>query len=157
MRIVGLGRLEGFRVGAVGPLLITVFRETATLEGLTLLEDVQGRFVKEHPKMFALNVVFGAAVKAPSAEVRERAAALQARFDGSTAASATVLAVKGLAATIARGFLAALALMSSASKSTQVFKSAPDALDWLRGLPGFPPELSALSAAELEAFVTDVR
>lgn len=157
MRIVGLGRLEGFRVGAVGPLLITVFRETATLEGLALLEDVQGRFVKEHPKMFALTVVFGSAIKAPSGEVRERAAALQARFDGSTAGAATVLAVKGLAATIARGFLATLALVSSASKSTQVFKATPEALDWLRALPGFPPELGELGVAELEAFVSDVR
>jgi hypothetical protein len=153
MVIAELGRLDGFRVGAVGPLLITVFHQTATLERLSLLEEVQTRFITTHPKMYALNVVVGDSVKQPTVEVRERAAAMQKRFDGSTATAVTVLAVKGLAAAIARGFMAALALVSSGSKTTEVFKTATEALAWLQTLPAIPPELRKLDAPAIEAFV----
>ena len=153
MHIAELGRLDGFRVGAVGPLLITVFHETATLERLTLLEELQGRFVATHPKMYALNVVVGQSVKQPEVAVREKAAAMQKRFDGSTAAAVTVLAVKGLAAAIARGFMAALALVSTGSKTTQVFKTVPEALAWLVALPGAPELFKTVDAASVEAFV----
>ena len=153
MHIAELGRLDGFRVGAVGPLLITVFHQTATLDRLTLLEELQARFVATHPKMYALNVVVGDSVQQPIVEVREKSAAMQKRFDGSTAAAVTVLLVKGLAAAIARGFMAALALVSSGSKTTQVYKTIPEALQWLSALPGVPAELKSLDAAAVEAFV----
>jgi hypothetical protein len=153
MYIAELGRLDGFRVGAVGPLLVTVFHETATLERLTLLEELQTRFVAIHPKMYALNVVVGQSVKQPEAAVREKAAAMQKRFDGSTCAAVTVLAVKGLAAAIARGFMAALALVSGGSKTTQVFKTVPEALAWLNALPQAPEIFKTIDAASVEAFV----
>jgi hypothetical protein len=157
MQIVELGRLPGFRVGAAGALLVTVFRETANAERLTLLEELQGRFVKDHPRMFALNVIVGERMQAPDANLRERAAALQKRFDSSTAAAVTVLAVKGLGAVLARGFLAGLALVSSGSKPTQVFKTTAEALAWLQGLPDFPPELLVVKPDEVAQFVADVR
>lgn len=156
MHIVELGRLDGFRVGAAGPLLITVFHDTATLERLLLLEELQTRFLVSFPKMYALNLVVGKSVKQPEADVREKAAELQKRFDGSTAAAATVLSVKGLAAAIARGFMAALALVSGGSKATQVFKTVPEALAWLSALPGAPETFKTFDAASIEAFAANV-
>ena len=153
MDIAELGRLDGFRIGAVGPLLITVFQETATLERLALLEELQTRFVATHPKMYALNIVVGQSVKQPEVVVREKAAGMQRRFDSSTSAAVTVLAVKGLAAAIARGFMAALALVSAGSKTTQVYKTVPEALAWLQALPGAPEVFKTFDAASIERFV----
>lgn len=156
MSVVELGRLPGFRVGAVGPLLVTIFEETATLERLALLERLQDDFVLAHPTMYALNVVVGDSVKSPEPAVREVSARLQEKFDQATVASATVLAVRGLGAVIARGFLAALALLARGSTPTQVFKTVPDAARWLQALPGVPAELAqqARLADEVDAFVS---
>lgn len=157
MSVVELGRLQGFRVGAVGPLLVTVFEETATVERLALLEQLQEGFVRAHPKMYALNVVVGDTVKNPEPAVRETSARLQEKFNQATVASATVLAVRGLGAVIARTFLAALALLARGSTPTQVFKTVPEAARWLQALPGAPGELAQEPglADEVDAFVAD--
>lgn len=157
MSVVELGRLPGFRVGAVGPLLVTVFEETATLERLALLERIQDDFVVTHRAMYALNVVVGRSVKSPDAEVRDVSARLQEKFNQATVASATVLTVHGLGAVIARGFMAALALLARGSTPTEVFKTVPEAARWLQTLPGVPAELAehAELADEVDAFVAD--
>ncbi len=157
VNVTELGRLEGFRVGSVGPLLITVFDQTATVERLTLLDTLQGRFITRNPKMYALNVIIGVAVQQPEPAVREKAAALQQKYDAANVAAVTVLAVKGLGAVLARGFLAALALVSGGSKPTQVFKTLAEAVTWLRGLPNAPAALKALEVSEVEAFVAGVK
>jgi hypothetical protein len=155
MAVTELGRLSGFRVGAAGSLVIAIFKDTATVERLHLLDRVQTEFARQHPKLYTLNVVVGASIKSPEAEVREVSAALQAKFNDTTAASATVLAVKGLGAVIARGFLAGLALASGGSTPTKVFKTVPEATTWLQGLPGVPIDLMTRRdlAAEIEAFM----
>ena len=157
VNVTELGRLEGFRVGSVRPLLITVFDQTATVERLTLLDTLQGRFITRNPKMYALNVIIGVAVQQPEPAVREKAAALQQKYDAANVAAVTVLAVKGLGAVLARGFLAALALVSGGSKPTQVFKTLAEAVTWLRGLPNAPAALKALEVSEVEAFVAGVK
>jgi hypothetical protein len=156
MHIAELGRLDGFRVGAAGPLLIAVFHDNATLERLKLLEELQERFLTTFPKMYALNLVVGRSLKQPEPAVREKAAAMQQRFDGSTSAAATVLAVKGLAAAIARGFMATLALVAGGSKTTHVFKTVPEALAWLSELPGAPESFKTFDASSIEAFAAQV-
>ena len=157
VNVTELGRLEGFRVGSVGPLLITVFDQTATVERLTLLDTLQGRFITRNPKMYALNVIIGVAVQQPEPAVREKAAALQQKYDAANVAAVTVLAVKGLGAVLARGFLAALALVSGGSKPTQVFKTLAEAVTWLRGLPNAPAALKALEVSVVVAFVAGVK
>jgi hypothetical protein len=107
--------------------------------------------------MYALNVVVGTTMSQPEAAVRTRSAELQARFDASTKAAVTVLTVRGLGATIARGFLAMLALTASGSKPTEVFKTVEEAVTWLKGLPGAPAELQRLDAAAIATFVAGVR
>jgi hypothetical protein len=158
MSVIELGRLPGFRVGSVGPLIISVFHETATVERLILLDRLQTALAAEHPRLYALNVVVGASIKNPPSSVRDLSAQLQAKFEGRTAGAATVLAVRGLAAVIAHGFLAALALVAS-STPTQVFKTLPDATRWLQGLPDAPADFSRLEtlAADVEAFIADER
>lgn len=152
-----LGVLPGFRVGRLGPVFISVFDKTATLERLELLEKLQAEFIKQHPAMFALNVVVGTALSQPEAAVRVKSAELQKRFDTSTKAAVTVLAVRGLGATIARGFLAMLALTASGSKPTEVFKTVEEAAAWLKALPGAPAEVQRLDAAAISTFVAGVR
>jgi hypothetical protein len=155
MPVIEKGRLPGFRVGTVGPLIVTVFEHSATVERLTLLDRVQGEFLAAAPRMYAMNIIVGDLV-APAGEVREVSAKLQAKYNATTVASATVLAVKGLAAVIARGFLASLALVARGSTPTQVFKSVFEATHWLQHLPGAPPELAKAPnlAQEIEAFIT---
>ncbi len=155
MAITELGHLEGFRVGAVGPLFITVFHELATLERLRLLEALQRQVLTAHPKVFTLTVIVGSSITPPGPEVREFAASLQKQFDGTTAASATVLAARGLGAVIARGFLAGLALITAGAKPTQVFKTVEDAVRWLLALPELPEELSGAVdlVADVERFI----
>ncbi len=135
-------------------MIISVFRRTATVERLQLLERVQRELLATHPKLWTLNVVVGESLLQPPPEVREMSGRLQKQFDDSTQGSATVLAVKGLGAVIARGFLATLALISNGSKPTEVFKTVDEATRWLATLPGTPPELRDASfGRDLEAFV----
>lgn len=157
MAVNELARLPGFRVGAVGPVLVTVFVETATVERLQLLERVQGEFIAAHPKLFSLNVVVGDSVKNPDAAVRELSARLQEKYNHATVAAGTVLQVHGLGAVIARGFLAALALLARGSSPTEVFKTVPDAVKWLQALPGLPEDVAKNRnlVAEVDAFVAD--
>lgn len=157
MAVTELGRLKGFRVGAVGSLIIAVFEDTATLERLQLLDRLQTELATAHPRLYTLNVVVGA-IKGPPAEVRDASAALQAKFNDTTAASATVLAVTGLGAVIARGFLAALALASGGSTPTKVFKTVREAATWLQSLPGIPVDLMTRHelSAEVDAFVKSI-
>lgn len=142
MAVTELGRLPGFRVGSVGPLIISVFEETATVERLALLERLQKDFVAKTGRVYTLNVIIGHTIKSPEAAVREYSAKLQAQFNSVVAGSATVLAVKGLGAVIARGFLAALALIAGGTTPTQVFKSVEEACHWLRTLPEAPASLA---------------
>jgi hypothetical protein len=156
MPVLEKGRLPGFRIGTVGPLIIAVFDESATAERLAMLDKVQGEFLASAPRMYALNVITGASIKAPAPEVREIAARLQTKYNATTVASATVLTMKGLGAVIARGFLAGLVLVSRGNTPTQVFKTVTEAVEWLQRLPSAPPELSRVStlAQEVEAFVS---
>jgi hypothetical protein len=102
-----------------------------------------------------LNVVIGDSLQQPPAEVRELSSRLQKQFDDTTQGSATVLAVKGLGAVIARGFLATLALISHGSKPTEVFKTVAEATRWLATQPGTPAELKDTRfGTDVEAFVT---
>lgn len=154
MAVAKLGELEGFRVGAVGPVIISVFRRTATVERLELLERLQRDLLTRHPKLWTLNVVIGDSLQQPPAEVRELSSRLQKQFDDTTQGSATVLAVKGLGAVIARGFLATLALISQGSKPTEVFKTVGEATRWLATQPGTPAELKdPRFGTDVEAFV----
>jgi hypothetical protein len=159
MAVTELGRLAGFRVGSAGPLIIAVFEETATVERLHLLDQLQTVFATKHPKLFTLNVIIGASIKNPEPAVRDVSSRMQAKYTGTTAASATVLAIKGLGAVIARGFLAALALVSPGTSPTHVFKTVPEATAWLQQLPEAPVDLKTLAslAADVEAFVADAR
>jgi hypothetical protein len=154
MSVTLLGQLEGFRVGAVGPVIISVFRRTATVERLALLERTQRELLATHPKLWALNIVIGDSLLQPPPEVRELSGRLQKQFDDTTQGSATVLAVKGLGAVIARGFLATLALISNGSKPTEVFKTVEEATRWLASQPGTPADLKDSSfGRDVEAFV----
>jgi len=158
MAVSELGRLPGFRVGAIGPLFICVFHRTATLERLELLQRLQTEHLTRVPKLYALNVITGESLQSPGPGVREKSAALQIEFDDKTVAAGTVLCMRGLGAVIARGFLAGLALISGGSKPTEVFKTVAEGALWMSKLPDAPPELAANRSLveDLEAFVASV-
>jgi hypothetical protein len=145
-------------VGAVGPLYLCVFHQSATVERLELLERLQADLLTRQPRLYALNVITGASIQAPGPEVRVKSAALQTRFDATTVASATVLTMRGLGAVIARGFLAGLALVAGGSRPTEVFRTVAEGVVWISRLPGAPPELAASRTlvADVEAFVAGV-
>jgi hypothetical protein len=155
MSVRELGHIEGFRVGSVGPLLVSVFVETATLDRLALLERLQTEFVEKAGNIFTLNVVIGRSLRSPGAEVRERAAFLQAKFKQTTLASATVVAVTGLGAVIARSFMAALALVAPDTNPSHVCKTIVEATRWLQSHPKAGVDLQTFPrlAHDIEAFV----
>ncbi len=105
--------------------------------------------------IFTLNVVIGRSLRSPGAEVRERSAFLQAKFKQTTLASATVIAVTGLGAVIARSFMAALALVAPDTNPSHVCKTTVEATRWLQSHPKAGIDLQTFPrlALDVEAFV----
>lgn len=159
MRVEELGRLAEFKVGGVGPVLVSVFQSSATLAGLDLLEKVQDAFVRAQGTIFPVTVVVGDRLTAPAGGVREAAARLQTRFDPATVGAAVVLEQKGVAAVIARSFLAGLSLIQRGQKPTRTFRSVSEAIGWARSMPGQLPAVVAMAdlAAAIDAFADELR
>jgi hypothetical protein len=127
----------GVRVGALGPLVVTVFSESPSLAMLTEVEAVQTRHAGQFGNRLLLcNVVTVPKLSPPPPEVREFSSKMQQRLEACSVGSATVLRMSGLSAVLARGFLAGLALITHTNRPSGVFKDPDEAVAWLLKLPG---------------------
>lgn len=137
MAVISLLTLPGVRVGAVGPLLISAYSQLPDVAALEQLEAVQARHAAASGgKLLLCNVVTVEKLAAPPSEVREHSAKMQERLDAYSLGSATVLRMGGLSAVVARGFMAALALVTHSKIPNRVFKDIDEAVAWLMSLPG---------------------
>lgn len=155
MAVTLLGEGPGLRVGALGSLLVMHFDGRGTMEALDMLDAAEAKHAAVFPRFSTLVVVSGVKLEAPAPGVRERSAALDAKYDAHVVGSAIVVQSKGMAAVIARSFIATWALFTKRQAPTKTFRDVNEAVGWLAGLEGQPPGLPFDSqvAAAIAAFV----
>jgi hypothetical protein len=141
----------GCRIGTVGPVVISVFEGKPELGLLDLMDQVQTETVAQHGRFTAVTVVAMTRLEPPSVEFRTRGALLAAKHQEVMVASATVILSKGVAAVIARAFLAAYSLISQQRRPQQSFRDIAPAIAWLQNVEGQLPEVKQMT--ELTAAV----
>jgi hypothetical protein len=141
MAVTLLGEGPGLRVGALGSLLVMHFDGRGTLEALDVLDAVEAKHAAAFPKFSTMVVVTGVKLESPAPGVRERSAALDAKYDAQVVGSAIVVHVAGVAAVFGRSFLAAWALVTKRQAPTKTFRDVGDAVAWLASLEGQPAGL----------------
>ena len=156
MEIVELEGTPGNRIGHLGPLLVVVANTNPELDGLEAVAVAQRKLIAEHG-YFAM-VLFS--VKTPRAsgpEVLDRIRRNEEELKGKSRGSVMVVLQRGLAASIARAFIAAMTLVTA--NLTQVAKNVEDAAERVRAMSGLPPEVTGDPelVAKFEAFIAGVK
>ncbi len=152
MSVTELASFPEVRIGHVGPVLVSVWYDQATLRGVKAMAEQQRGLIGRYTMMTSLSV----AVKVPKAPEPDVTAWLKesdAAFKAMTRGSVIVVLERGLAAIVVRTFLAAASLIST--NVMQVVKTMAEATDRVKALPGQDLEVinDAQLAAKLEAFV----
>ena len=155
MAVTLMAEGPGLRIAALGSLLVMHFDGRGTLEALDVLDIVEAKHAAVFPKFSTLVVVSGLKLEAPVPGLRERSAALDAKYDAHVVGSAIVVHSKGMAAVIARSFIATWALFTKRQAPTKTFRDVREAVGWLASLEGQPPGLPFDSqlAGAVTAFV----
>jgi hypothetical protein len=130
MEVTQLAAGHEIRIGGLGPVLITVFDGAAPLAALELLDATQAQFVAQHPRIVTMTIIASPKLTAPPAGMRERSAQLFAKYEPNMACSAVVIRTSGLAAVIARSFLAAYQLVIPQKVPQRTFRGLPEAIAW---------------------------
>ena len=141
MAVTLLGEGPGLRIGALGSLLVMHFDGRGALEALDVLDEVEVKHAAAFPRFSTMVVVTGVKLETPVAGVRERSAALDAKYDAHVVGSAIVVHSTGMAAVIARSFIATWALLTKRQAPTKTFREVSDAVTWLASLEGQPAGL----------------
>ncbi|MGV3620501.1 MAG: hypothetical protein ACO1OB_06775 [Archangium sp.] len=151
MPVITLEERPECRVGHIGPVFVTAWYSELTEAALDMMERHQTALSKQYGKVTLISVVMGA-TKNPPPDVRERLKRTADFLQGQRIGNFVVVQTRGLAAIIARTFLAALSLMNS--ENMQVFKSLEDAAAEAKRIPGQQPGIIANVnlAADLTAF-----
>ena len=153
-QIETIAKAPDFRMGAYGPIIVTVYRGGANAASLRLLDQYQTEMLTRHPKLFTFAIVVGDTLTAPTAEVRQFSSKLQEKYGSRSTGAAVVITVSGLAAVVARGFMAALSLITPPVMNQKTFKTVRDAVAWARSIPDQVPEIAVPDLTEaLEAFM----
>jgi len=155
MPIEELPGLPEVRFGKCGSLLVAAWSKSATPAGMELMERYEAELVAAHQKVSVLTLLVGAG-RENDPKVRERAIAMQKRFDSALRGTAIAVTAKGFSAVIIRTFLAAFSLVSRGAAPLKTFSTVEEAVGWLKALPGQDPAIAgdpALAEAAL-AFVT---
>lgn len=152
MSIVELASLPEVRIGHVGPVLVSMWYSQATVGGLRAMGEEQRKLLARYPRISMVSV----AVKVPRApehDVAEWLKESEKEFRGTSLGTVVVLLERGLAAIIARSFIAAVSLFSA--NSMVVVKTLEEAAERLRTLPGQDATIAGdlQLAAKLEAFI----
>lgn len=135
----------------MGSVYVSVWYSRLSMRALELLDRHHHALAAQYGKVTFISVVVGAAEN-PPADVREQLKKNAAEMLKQRRANLVVVQAKGLAAIIARTFLAALSLMSP--EKMDVFKSVEEAVTAAQGLPDQVPEVTSSTtlAADLKAF-----
>jgi hypothetical protein len=152
MPIIELQSLPEVRIGHTGPVLVSVWRSQATLKGMQAMAGEQRKLIAEYGTI--CTVAFAVKIpQAPGPEVSEWLKTSEKEFKGTSRGTVVVVLERGLAAIIARSFIAVASLISS--NAMLVVKTVDEAADKVRTMPGQSPEISgdAELAAKFEAFI----
>lgn len=133
MPITILEELPKCRVGHSGSVFVTAWYSELTMPALDMMERHQTALATKYGRVTLISVVMGA-TKNPPPELRERLKKTSNFLSGQRLGNFVVVLTRGLAAIIARTFLAALSLMSS--ENMRVVRTLEDAADEARKLPG---------------------
>ena len=149
-----IGEAPNFRLGACGPMIVSVYRGVVDLKALQQIDTRQTELLLRHPKLFSFAIVLSDGLAQPPPEVRQFAADLQGKYASRTTGAAIVVAVSGLAAVMARGFMVALSLIAPPTMNQKTFKTVQDAVEWARSIPNQVAEIAAPDLVEaLEQFM----
>lgn len=152
MVITELKSLPEVRIGAIGPVLVSVWFSEANLAGMRALTEAQRKLIAQHGKISSVSIAVRIP-RAPSAEVADWLKEAEKELRGTSRGTVVVLLERGLAAIIARSFIAVASLISS--NAMLVVKNLDEAAEKLRALPGQPADITgdARLAEKLAAFV----
>ncbi|HEY3446170.1 MAG TPA: hypothetical protein VGK67_07385 [Myxococcales bacterium] len=147
-----LAHNDAVRIGERDPILVLRYVGTPTLATAGLLEEVLvKRFDSDPKKQWAFLLVIDASKPVPEKSVQERLAALMAGHASQVAALADVVVGTGFQAATVRFALVAMSMLSKPGYPIKVFRSTPEALEWIAATA---PQL--LRAADLSATRADV-
>jgi len=146
-----LKETPALRLGSVGPVLVNIWYEEATVPALKALNEAQRAFMAEHGKITLLAISL-AVPKMPDRAVADWLKANNDTYDGIRGTVIAILA-GGVASVFARSFIAIVSLF--APQQYVVVKSLAAAAEAVRGLDGQPPEIASMTSleADLEAFL----
>lgn len=131
----------------MGSLSVMYFTEGgATVESVEAIGRAHDRLRLVYPRFSTFALVTGVKLTPPAARVRERSAELDQRFLPNLVASAIVIESNGLAAVVARSFMAAFGLLSPRPGSHRTFSTVEPAVEWLQKVPGQNDDLRTNSA-----------
>ena len=152
MPIVELQSLPTVRIGHVGPVVVSVWYAEATVDALQALNAQQRKLIAQYGRLSSVSVAM-TIPRAPGADVAEQLKETEKEFKGTSLGTVVVVLERGLAAIIARSFIAVASLITSSPIT--VVKTLEEAVEKLRAMPGQPPEVLGQTrlVAELEAFI----
>ena len=133
MAITVLEESPEFRLGHAGSVYVTVWFNELSNAALDALAKHQQALAAKYGKVTMVSVVVNA-TQAPGPEIRERLKEQSHELSHARLGNIIVVQARGMAAIVARSFLAMLSLISK--EHMKVFKTLEEAADEVRKLPG---------------------
>ncbi len=142
------------RVGTCGVVVVSYFRQAATMEAMRALDDVQQRTVDRFGALVGLSIIgqLGAGFRVDD-DVRQMTVDMSVKYEKVGRGTAIVVLPKGLAAIAVRAFLTGYFLVSRSTAPSKTFGTVTDAAEWVKTLPNAPVTDLPLSGADLERFI----
>lgn len=138
---------HGCRLGSFGDMFITIFEGPGSLEQLKLLELHQDPFVSARGKVVSITIIASPRLESPTPEFRAASTKLQEKYQNKLVCSAIIITTKGLAAVVARSFLAAYQLLVQYKSPHQTFREVGPAVDWIKKVAPTTPGLGEATKA----------
>lgn len=152
MSVIELQSLPEVRIGHLGPMMISVWRSTATATALQAIAAQQRQLLAQYELITTVSVTIRVPQQ-PAPEAMEWVKRIDEEFRGKSRGTVVVVLERGLAAIIVRSFLAATSLMSQ--NKMEIVKTVDDACERVKAFAGQVPELvdDAQLADKLDAFI----
>ena len=143
------------RFGAAGPLLLALYRGSASAAMLNELDRTQQSLLERFPRISTLTVIGQAAsILKGNEQVRSRSVELSKKYEKQVLGSAIIVITKGLGAVMVRTFLSGFFLLSKAETPMKTFSTIAEGLSWVQALPGQDVGVkTGVTVADIERFI----
>lgn len=139
-------------IGSIGTLFVTICRRAPRLAMLEAIDRTEGAFIARVRapirSLFILRDI--ALVAPPDAEFRAKSDYLMQKYTPSLVGTAQVIEGAGFGASLMRGFITGVTIVSRQKVPTRAFATVDAAVGWLAGLGVADPVLedrAAIAAA----------